>query len=49
MKKHKNNLDTAIEEYMRDYVYNIYYFIKNQIEFTKEDIRKYVVQSIKRK
>ena len=46
---HKINTETVTKEYMKDWVRNVNYFIKHQKDFAKEDIRNYVVESIKRK
>ena len=42
VESYKLNTKTAISKYMKDWVRNVQYFIKNQNDFVENDIRKYV-------
>ena len=39
---HKLNTETAMYAYIKDWIRNVQYFIKNQKNFVENDIRKYI-------
>ena len=43
------NLNNTTKTYMRNWVNNVQYFIKNQKNFAEVDIRRFLVARVKRK